>query len=368
MQISGPAVWVVGESIDVSNNGVCLRVALSDLFEDADALTEDSTFELIQIALDEGVKLLFPIASIIAEATPVRVALDAEREGWLQLGCRLGRAFSVLELTRLGLNPAECGPENPMYGPPSEALPVKMNGGQEVRVSLFGVDDRSTRLFEGKLVALGQQSLAVEVQDEDDAHEVLRKIGCLELYFRATRGSEVVWDSRAMIAALPMISAQTKCVEIGLVANTPPTGNLTPDHLGQEARKPPKMSAKRASRKQSENGAGPAAASPPASAKASKKTARKKAAPKKKATKRKAGKKKASKRKASRSARNGSPPRRGRRRRRPAARAPAAPSTGLIVRPEAPLVGPDVPRANAQPPTPAASKEPVPVPEPAAKG
>ena len=227
VQINGPALWISGESVDVSRNGVCIRVALGDLCEDVDDLkTQATSFDLVRVALNGGIKVLFPDAQVLAEATPVRVTLDPNSVGYLQLGCRLTQNFSDIELQRLEMSGADFGPENPMYGLPSQALPIRMDGYEPVRMELCRFWDPEDVVCEGRVAALGQQALAVELDDQDDAYEVLRHFGCLELFFRAKRGKEVIWESRALMAALPMACAITGQVELGLVATATPSGNL----------------------------------------------------------------------------------------------------------------------------------------------
>jgi hypothetical protein len=225
--INGPSLWISGESVDVSRNGVCIRVALGDLTKDVDDLAAQATsFDLVRVALDGGIKVLFPDSQVVAEAVPVRVTLDPNSVGYLQLGCRLNQNFSDQELRRLEMSGADFGPENPMYGLPSQALPIRMDSYETVRVELCRFWDKNDTICEGHVTALGQQALAVELDNQDDAYEVLRQLGCLELFFRAKRGAEVVWESRALMAALPMACAITGRVELGLVANQTPQGNL----------------------------------------------------------------------------------------------------------------------------------------------
>ena len=227
LKINGPSLWIEGESVDVSRNGVCIRVALGDLCKDADDLKAQATsFDLVRVALDGGIKVLFPDAQVVAEAVPVRVTLDPNNVGYLQLGCRLNQNFSDQELQRLEMSGADFGPENPMYGLPSQALPIRMEGYEPVRIELCRFWDKDNVICSGQIMALGQQALAVELDDQDDAYEVLRQLGCLELFFRATRGDEVIWESRALMAALPMACAITGAVEVGLVASATPDGNL----------------------------------------------------------------------------------------------------------------------------------------------
>lgn len=225
--INGPALWISGESVDVSRNGVYIRVALGDLTEDVDDLqAQPTSFDLVRVALDAGIKVLFPEAQVLAEAVPVRVTLDPSNVGYLQLGCRLKQNFSDQELRRLEISGADFGPENPMYGLPSQALPIRMESYEPIRVELCRFWDKDDVVCEGHVTALGQQALAVELDNQDDAYEVLRQLGCLELFFRAKRGDEVIWESRALMAALPMACATTGRVELGLVANATPDGNL----------------------------------------------------------------------------------------------------------------------------------------------
>ncbi len=225
--INGPSLWIAGESVDVSRNGVCIRVALGDLAKDVDDLEAQATsFDLVRVALDGGIKVLFPEAQVVAEAVPVRVTLAPDSVGYLQLGCRLNQNFSDQELRRLEISGADFGPENPMYGLPSQALPIRMETYEPVRIELCRFWDKNDVICEGRIMALGQQALAVELDNQDDAYEVLRKLGCLELFFRAKRGNEVIWESRALMAALPMACAITGRVEVGLVATATPDGNL----------------------------------------------------------------------------------------------------------------------------------------------
>lgn len=301
VQIQGPNVWLTGESIDASATGLCMRVAFGDLLDGGQLAPDVASFDLVRAALNDGVKLLFPVTGIMAEATPVRIALDPEREGWLHLGCRFATCLNEAELRRMGIDPSDSGPENPMYGPPSQALPVQIEAGEDMRVSLFRLDDTDHRLFEGRVIAVGPQALVVALTDETDPHDVLRRIGCLELSFRAIRQGEVVWDSRALIAALPVISSLTGAIEVGLVATSPPTGSLlesdpmhavaisTSTNLGTVPAKSGSKPRKKAARKRKK-----AARKSAAKKKAAKKRTARKRPAKKKAAKKQAAKKSAS--------------------------------------------------------------------------
>ena len=217
--VRGNGIFANGESLDASVDGMCLRIRLSEVLHGHDAVLETPPFATVLKAMADGLTLEF--SGIIVGASPARIALDPDREGSLLLGCRLERSLTSSELDRLGIDPVSCGPQDPLYGLPSQALPHRINEPSSCPTTLHSISVREGILFYGHLVAYGRQALAVAIPGESDPHPVLRRFDCLEMYFHTTFREQSLWTSRALIAALPTLSGPST-VELGLVARKAP--------------------------------------------------------------------------------------------------------------------------------------------------
>ena len=214
----GRAVQVCAESVDVSANGVLVAVAIAEALPGVKGPIEVAAFSWLQQGFPDGLHIAVPAASVALHADPVRTNVDPDDPRRLLIGCRLRRALTDRELERLGLRPEECGPENAV----SDASPerdgaLRVRSSARLSVTLFTGEARK-RIAEGKLVAVGAQSLSVRLPVRPQ--DVMTHLGCLDLYFEVRRRKKLVWASNATVTALPTPVAGG--VELGLWADTGP--------------------------------------------------------------------------------------------------------------------------------------------------
>lgn len=217
--ITGRAVQLLAETVDVSANGVQIRLPLQDALPGVTGAVEVAAFAWLHSAFEDGIQIAIPNARISVRADPVRTAVDADRGTHLLIGCRLRRDLTDDELLRLGLRPEACGPENPVSdAAPAELDAERIESGKPIPVRLHDAQGAEL-LFEGEVVALGAQSLTVLLRDAEP-QDILTKLDCLELYFEVFQGKRSVWASRAVVTALPQPTEHG--IELGLWSDTGP--------------------------------------------------------------------------------------------------------------------------------------------------
>lgn len=222
VDVTGALGVIAAMSMDVSADGVLLRIAASDLAPQAAADGEVDPFLLVQTHFRQACPAEFRKAGVKAHIEVVRLDVRPEERDFVYMGCRFSHPLEEEQLRRFSLAPEECTSE--LHALPSEMMPLQAAGDPCV-ARLYDLEGPSSPVFKGTLLGIGDGTLCMRVAGH---HATLAAVGlgARELLVEVLTGDQVDWETSAWLQTIGFPGADTTELELGLITETAPKRKL----------------------------------------------------------------------------------------------------------------------------------------------
>lgn len=220
--VRGALGEIAAMSMDLSADGVLLRIAASALAPDAAVEGEVDPFLLVQTHFRQACPAEFRKAGVTAHIEVVRLDVRPEDPDFVYVGCRFSHPLKAEQLRRFSLDLEECASE--LHVLPSEMMPLQAAGDPCV-CRLYDVGGMSEPIFEGTVLGIGEGTLCMRVEGH---HATLAAVGLCarELRIEVLTGDKVDWETPAWLQTIGFPGNDTSELELGLVTETVPNKKL----------------------------------------------------------------------------------------------------------------------------------------------
>lgn len=220
VEVKGAQKAVRAVSQDLSAGGVLLRFAVADLAPGGTRDAELDPFLLAETHFRGACVARFRRRRLKVHLELVRLDFRPDEADHLFVGFRFARPLIDKQLRRLGLEPAQCGPE--AHGLPSEL--VELRAADDPVVGRLHVGGGGTP-YEGSILGLSKRALCLRL-DGADIGEVARTVHGAALRLDVLDGDSVQWTSHARLQTIGLLDDAPDALELGLVLDTAPNRAL----------------------------------------------------------------------------------------------------------------------------------------------